>query len=200
MPEVSADDDWGASYNLLLKGNINERWFVVSRSNLATRRDNEQLFLGYTGASLGYQINEQWSARAGYRNARFLIGDEWRTEHRPLAEMYYADTFDGWRFTSRSRAEFRYPRWRANDVRLRQEGTLTAPWTFTPLALKPFIEDEIFYSTRNGWIEANWATVGLSFFPRKNIKFKIGYRHNRQRIQDEFTTRHTVVMGLNVFF
>lgn len=200
VPDVASDDDWGASYNLLLKGDINEKWFVISRSNLATRRDNEQLFLGYSGASLGYQFNKQWSARLGYRNARFRIGDEWRTEHRPMAEMYYADMWDGWRLTSRSRTEFRYPQWRGNDVRLRQEFTATAPWKFTPLELKPFIEEELFYSARNGWLEANWATAGLSFFLLENTKFKIGYRHNRQRIQGDFTTRHTVVVGVSVFF
>ena len=59
VPGVQAEDDWGSSYNLLVKKAINEEWFLLSRSNLATRRDNEQLFLGYTGASLGYQINKE---------------------------------------------------------------------------------------------------------------------------------------------
>lgn len=197
---VHAEDDWGSSYNLLLKYKLNEDWFVVSRSNLSFRDDNEQLFLGYTGASLGYQINRHWSARLGYRYARFRIGEDWRTEQRPMAEMYFADMLSGWRLTSRSRAEFRFPDWRDNDVRLRQEFTVTAPWKLTALEMKPFIEDEIFYSTRNHWVEANWATIGLSFFPLENTKVKFGYRHNRQRIGGKFMTRHTLVVGMNVFF
>ncbi len=198
--DVHAADDWGSSHNLLLKYKLNDDWFVISRSNLSVRRDNEQLFLGYTGASLGYQFNEQWSARLGYRYARFRIGESWRTEQRPMAEMYYADMLRGWRLTSRSRAEFRFLDWRDNDVRLRQEFTTTAPWKMTPLELKAFIEYEIFYSIRNEWVEANWATLGLSFFPLENVKLKLGYRHNRQRIREEFITRHTLVTGINVFF
>ncbi len=198
--DVHAEDDWGSSHNLLLKYTLNQDWFVISRSNLSLRNDNEQLFLGYTGASLGYQLNKQWSARLGYRYARFRIGENWRTEDRAMAEMYFADMLDGWRLTSRSRVEIRYLEWRDNDVRLRQEFTATAPWKLTPLEMKPFIEDEIFYSTRNEWVEANWVTLGFSFFPSENIKLKFGYRHNRQRIRGEFITRHTLVTGINVFF
>ena len=200
VPCVQADDDWGSSYNLLLKKKINKEWFLLSRSNLATRRDNEQLFLGYTGVSLGYQINKEWSVRAGYRYARFRIGDEWRTERRPLLETYYGGMHGGWRLTSRSRVEFRQPVWRENDVRLRQEFTATAPVKLTSLEMKPFIENELFYSTRNDWVEANWTTLGLSFFPLDNAKLKAGYRHNRIRIQGDFITRHTLVLGLNLFF
>ena len=200
VSNVHAEDDWGSSYNLLLKKMINQEWFMLSRSNLATRRDNEQLFLGYTGASLGYQFNKEWSFRAGYRVARFRIGDDWRTERRPMAEAYYGKMYDGWRLTSRSRIEFRQPDWRDNDVRLRQEFTATAPYKLTPLEMRPFVENEIFYSTRNDWVEANWTTLGFSFFPIDKTKVKAGYRHNRIRIQGDFITRHTLVIGVNLFF
>ena len=200
MPAVQAEDDWGSSYNLLVKKAINQDWFLLSRSNLATRNDNEQLFLGYTGASLGCQINKEWSVRAGYRIARFRISDNWRTERRPMIEAYYADMHHGWRLSSRSRIEYRLPNWRDNDVRLRQEFTATAPLKLTQLEMRPFAENEIFYSTRNKWVEANWTTVGLSFFPIDNAKVKAGYRHNRIRIQGDFITRHTLVLGVNFFF
>lgn len=201
LPQAAyAEDDWGSSHNLLLKAKLDDQWFLLSRSNLATRRDNEQLFLGYSGISLGYQLNKHWSGRIGYRHARFRIGENWRTERRPMVEAYYAGMHSGWRLTSRTRAEFRFPDWRDRDVRFRQEFTATAPLKLTSLEFKPFVEEEIFYSTRNDWVEANWATAGLSFFPFENTKMKFGYRHNRIRIQGDFTTRHTLVTGINVFF
>ena len=101
--DAHAQDDWGSAHNLLIKKTLNEDWFIISRSNLAFRRHNEQLFLGYTGASLGYQFNEQWSGRVGFRQAYFKIGEDWREEQRPMLEAYYADFFNGFRFTSRSR-------------------------------------------------------------------------------------------------
>lgn len=200
IQSVEAKDDWGTSHNLLIKANIVEDWFVLSRSNIAFRRHNEQLFLGYTGASLGYQLNEQWSARIGFRQAYFKIAEEWREEQRPMLEAYYADFLDGYRFTSRTRIEFRHIDWRDDDTRLRQEFTLTAPWKLTSLEMKPYISNETFYSVRNEWIEANWIDVGLSFFPSKGIKLKIGYRMNRLRIQGALSNRHTLVTGVNLFF
>ena len=200
VPGGQAEDDWGSSHNLLVKKTINEDWFLLTRSNLATRRDNEQVFLVYSGASLGFQINKKWSVRAGYRVARFRIGDDWRTERRPMVEAYHGSMHDGWRLTSRSRIEFRQPDWREDDVRLRQEFTATAPFKLTHLEMQPFAENEIFYSTRNDWVEANWTTAGLSFFPIDNTRFKAGYRHNRIRIQGEFITRHTLMLGVNIFF
>lgn len=198
--DVHAQDDWGSAHNLLIKKTLNEDWFIISRSNLAFRRHNEQLFLGYTGASLGYQFNKEWSGRVGFRKAYFKIAEDWREEQRPMVEGYYAKMINGFRFTSRTRAEFRYIDWRDDDTRLRQEFTLTAPWKFTPLELKPYIADEIFYSVRNDWIEANWFDIGLSFFPWEGTKMKIGYRLNRLRIQGDFTNRHTLVTGVNFFF
>lgn len=200
LQDSRAGDDWGSSHNLLIKADITDDWFVLSRSNLAFRRDNEQLFLGYTGASLGYQLNDQWSARVGFRQAYFKIAEEWREEQRPMAEVYYANFYDGFRFTSRSRVEFRYIDWRDDDTRLRQEFTLTAPWKLTPLEMKPYISNEIFYSMRNEWIEASWFDIGLSFFPWEGTKLKVGYRLNRLRIRGDLTNRHTLVTGVNLFF
>lgn len=195
-----ATDDWGSSHNLLLKADLSEDWIVLSRSNVAIRNDNEQMFLYYSGASLGYQVNNQWSARAGLRYVRFRIADEWRTEERPMVELYYANRYQNWRLTSRSRVEFRDPNWRQSDIRFRQEFTMTAPWKFSSLGLSPFVEEEIFYSKRNGWIEANWATFGLSAFLAKGVKVKLAYRHNRFRLFGDINTRHTMVTGLNIFF
>ena len=197
---LSYADDWGTSTNVLFKKNLKHHWFLLSRSNLATRNDNEQIFLGYTGVSLGYQITNQVSSRVGYRIARFRIGEHWQTERRPMTELYVTRWVHGWRFTSRSRAELRQPDWKEDDVRLRQEFTFTAPWRLTRLGLQPFAEEELFYSTDKDQFEAYWATVGLSFKPKKGVKFKTAYRYNRVRIQGVLQTRHVLVTGFNFFF
>ena len=163
---TAAQDDYGSSHNLLLKKNISDDWFILSRSNIAFRRENEQLFLGYTGASLGYQFNQQWSGRLGFfvrptsesatnggkNNARC-----WKPT-MPKCSMVFASLFSA----APSSASVTGV---SDDIRLRQEFSLTAPWKFTPLKLKPYLSNETFYSTRNDWIEANWLDLGLSFFP-----------------------------------
>ncbi|MGC6455888.1 MAG: DUF2490 domain-containing protein [Coraliomargaritaceae bacterium] len=197
---AQAGYDWGNSHNLLVKASLSEDWFLISRSNMASRNDFNDYFLGYTGLGLGYQHNEKWSFRSGYRQAWFKIAEEWKPEYRPYIESYYASFYDGFRLTSRTRFEFRFYDHRDDYIRGRQEFTLTAPWKFTPLKLQPYLEEEVFYNFEKEWIEANWLGGGLSFRPWDGAKFKLGYRLNKYRIGKDFRTRNVIVTGLNLFF
>lgn len=195
-----AEQDAGGSYNLLLKGALNDDWFLISRSNLASRDNFGDRFLGYTGMGVGYQLSPRFSIRAGYRRAWFRFTDDWQLENRGYLEGYFADRFNGFRISHRARVEFRYFDWRDDDVRLRNEIVVEAPWVLTPLKLKPYLEEELFYSTRNGWIEANWLGAGLAWRPAKGVKLKLGYRWNRFRAGDDWANRNVLVTGMNLFF
>lgn len=198
-PAMAAQDA-GASHNLLLKAPLTTDWFVISRSNVATRNNFGDEFLAYTGASLGYQINPRLSIRLGYRHAWFRFAENWQPENRAMLEGYFADRINGFRFTNRLRAEGRYFDWRDDDIRLRNEITLEAPWRLTSLALRPYLEEEVFYSTNAGRFEANWLGGGLAWRPAQGVKLKLGYRWNRFRAGDSWTNRNVLVTGLNLFF
>lgn len=200
LPSLKAASDAGASYNLLLKHSINEDWFIISRSNMASRFDYEDNFFGYTGIGLGYNLNDQWSVRAGYRHAWIRPGDDWLEENRPYVEAYYAKKINGFRVTNRSRVEFRFFDYREDDVRLRNEIVIEAPWEFTSLKLKPYVEEEVFYGFNGSHVEANWLGGGLSWRPMKGVKLKLGYRWVRQRIGDRWINRNVIVTGVNWFF
>ncbi len=102
--------------------------------------------------------------------------------------------------TNRSRFEFRFFDYREDDVRFRNEIVVEAPWEFTPLKLKPYVEEEFFYSFNEDWIEANWIGAGLSWRPMPGVKLKLGYRWVHQRIGDGWLNRNVIVTGVNVFF
>lgn len=200
VPACLADTDWGASHNLLLKVPLDDDWFILSRSNLASRDDFDDNFLGFTGAALGYQINENWSLRAGYRHVWFRPQSDWLEEDRLFLEAYFADRFGGYRVTNRSRAEFRYFDYREDDVRLRNEITIEAPWELGSPSLRPYLEEEFFYGLRDERFEANWLGAGIAWRPADGIKLKLGYRRNRFRAGDEWRDRNVVVTGINLFF
>jgi hypothetical protein len=199
-PVVMADQDAGGSYNLLLKASLTPDWFLISRSNLASRNNFEDNFLAYTGLGIGYQWVPNFSLRAGYRRAWFRFSDDWQPEDRGYLEGYFAESFDGFRLSNRARVEFRQFDWRDDDVRLRNEIVVEPPWPITPLKLKPYLEEEVFYSTRAGWIEANWLGVGLAWRPAKGVKVKLGYRWNHFRIGGDWANRNVLVTGINLFF
>lgn len=199
-PLVHAERDAGGSYNLLLKAKLDGNWFVISRSNLATRNQHRQLFLGFAGAAIGYQLTDTWSLRLGYRHAWIRPRDEWLEEDRVFIEAYYANTVDGYRWSNRSRVELRYFDYRDDDIRVRNEVTVEAPLSLTPLRLRPYVEEELFYGLDAGRVEANWLGVGLAWRPMDGMKMKLGYRWNRFRVGDEWRDRDVFVAGLNLFF
>jgi opacity protein-like surface antigen len=197
---ASAQQDAGASYNLVLKAPLSGDWFLLSRSNLATRDNFGDSFLGYTGASIGRQLSKQFSLRLGYRRAWFRFSEDWQPEDRLMLEGYYAARPGGFRVSNRLRAELRSFDWRDDDIRLRNEIVVEAPWALTRLKLKPYLEEEVFYSTNAGRFEANWLGGGLAWRPAKGLKLKLGYRWNRFRAGDDWANRNVLVTGLNVFF
>lgn len=197
---LRAAQDAGGSYNLLLKASLNDDWFLISRSNLASRNNFGDAFLTYAGLGIGYQLTPSLSLRLGYRRAWFRFTDDWQPENRGYLEGYFAERIGGFRVTNRARVEVRSFDWRSDDVRLRNEITLEAPWELTPLRLTPYLEEEVFYSTRNQWIEANWLGGGLAWRPAKGVKLKLGYRWNRFRAGDDWANRNVLVTGINVFF
>ena len=197
---LSADSDSGASYNLLLKAGLSGEWFVISRSNLASRDDFSDHFFRYTGAGLGYQLSDPWSFRAGYRRAWIQLQGDWLPEDRFYLEGYYASNLDRYRLTNRARIERRTFDYRDDDVRLRNETVVEGPAGLLGERLKPYLEEEFFYSTKARRFEANWLGGGLAWRPGKGVKLKAGYRWNRFRVGDEWRNRHVLVTGLNLFF
>jgi len=199
-PATRADPDFGVSLNLLVKADLENDWFIISRSNLATRDNNGELFFGYAGAALGFQFTDSASLRIGYRQARLKVGAQWQREDRPFVELFSRFDANDWRFSNRARVEFRFFDYRDDDIRLRNEIALEAPARLTPLALQPFLEEEIFYALNANRVEANWLTLGLSWRPFGGAKLKAGFRWNRFRIGDEWRDRDVLVLGFNRFF
>jgi len=197
---IYAERDSGASHNLLLKAAINEDWFVISRSNIASRNDFDDTFLGFTGLSLGYYLTKEWSLRLGYRRVWFRPVDDWREEDRLMLEAYYATRLDPGRFTSRSRLEYRTFDYRDDYWRFRNE--FVFEWANLPGSdsLRPYVEEEFFFDTANERLEANWLGAGLAWRPAKGVKLKLGYRWNHFRVGDEWRDRDTLVTGINLFF
>jgi len=196
----AGERDFGTSMNLFLKATLNDDWFLLSRSNLATRDDNENLFLGYTGFTLGRQLDPNWSLRVGFRKAGIKLSGDWYGEDRPFLEAYYAENLNGFRLSNRARAEWRMFGHRDDDVRLRNEVGIQMPWKLTPLELQPYFEDEVFYSVENGKVEANWLGTGLSWRPAKGTKLKAGYRWNRLRLGNSWQDRDMLVLGISLFY
>ena len=85
-------------------------------------------------------------------------------------------------------------------MRFRNEFVVESNKPIPGTALRPYAEEEFFYSTNDDRFEANWLGAGLAWRPADSIKLKVGYRWNRFRVGDDWRDRDTLVTGINLFF
>lgn len=196
---LPAQAETGSSHHLFLLNKIDTKWSLIARANLVTRQGLSDTFFGYADVNLRYQLNEAWSAEGGYRHAFLELGDQWREEYRPMFGLRWAGRLGGGRFSNRHRIELRFFEGNAkNRVRYRNESVWTAPRHYTPLRLTPYISEEFFYDLTGETFTVNWLTFGVAKAVTKGVKWKLGYRLQSQKRNDQWSDRHVLVTGLNI--
>lgn len=196
-----AEWDSGSSQNLFVKVKLDEHWFVTSRNNFATRDGYDDLFLGYFDANLGYQLAPHWSLEAGYRRQWIEVGSRTVNEHRPLLNLIWRDRINGWNFSNRARVEFRFFENIFSDrIRCRNEFVAISPLELTPLRLRPYVSDEVFYEFTDNGFNLNWLEGGVRYKLNSNVGFKLGYRWQALKRNDAWNHTHVFVTGVSLLF
>lgn len=196
----AAEGDWGYAHNNYIKIGLTEKWSFLHRSQFALREDMSDLFFGFADAGLGYRFHPSWRIDGVYRRAWIEPGDTWLIEDRPLVNLTWFGKVSDARISNRSRIEFREYRWdKADDIRFRNETRLELPWGLA--GLKPYFEEEFFWSANLEDFEMNWLTGGLAYKAGKHVKLKLGYRWIYIRnFAGTWENRNQLVSGINLFF
>lgn len=202
---VFAETDTGSAHNLIFKYPLTDQWYLSSRNLLTSREGFDDFFFGYLDLNLGYELGDGWAAEVGYRHAWLELGEDggWRDEYRPSAILSYRTKIGDWSFSNRHRLEYRtFERGSAaNDrIRYRNETRLIAPWEFTRLNAKPFVEEEAFYEFTDAGFNYNWLTMGMRWPVREGVVAKLGYRWQVSNFGSGWDHRHQLVTGLLFFF
>ena len=197
-PARASSWDTGTSHNLFVQAAIDDRWFITSRNNLATRDGLNDLFFGYLDVNLGYRLNKAWSVEGGYRQAWLDTPRGTRPEQRPLFNLTWRRAVDEWFLANRSRVELRFFHGSAasDRVRYRNESRVLLPKRLTPPGLRLFLEEEFFYEFDGNGFNTNWLTGGVSFALGHGAALKLGYRWQAQKFGGEWRNRHVLVTGL----
>ncbi|MCB1228847.1 MAG: DUF2490 domain-containing protein [Verrucomicrobiae bacterium] len=204
-----AETDTGSAHNLIFKLPLGEGpWYLSSRNLLTSREGFDDFFFGYLDLNLGRELGEDsgWAAEIGYRHAWLEdagVGGDWRDEYRPSAILSYQTKLGDWSFANRHRIEYRTFEGGsgANDrFRYRNETRLIAPWEFTSLRARPFVEEEFFYELTDDGFNYNWFTTGMRWQVSEGVVAKLGYRWQAYTFGDGWNHRHQLVTGLLFFF
>ena len=116
-----------------------------------------------------------------------------------LSLLWQGTLFNG-KFSNRHRLEFRYFEGDAKDrLRYRNESVWHSRHRITGYHFTPFVEEEFFIDLTDKQLNTNWLTLGISKSWEKGKKWKLGYRLQSQKFNDEWETRHLLVTGISLF-
>jgi len=190
----------GSSHNLFILNKLDNDSFLVGRANLVTREGFSDTFFGYYDVNYRHKLSSPWAIEIGYRHAFLELGNQWREEYRPMLSLYWLDKLGEGKFSNRSRIEWRSFEGTARDrVRYRNESVWQSLNTVTEYKLTPFIEEEFFYDLTDSDLNSNWITFGISKFWNKQIKWKLGYRLQSNKFNNNWENRHMLVTGISIF-
>ena len=200
FPTGALATETGSSHNLFYLNKLNEQSFFVGRANLVTRDGFSDTFFGYVDGNYRYKLTGPWAVELGYRHALLELSSGWREEYRPMLGLYWRGKLANGKFSNRHRIEWRYFEGNAKDrTRYRNESVWTSQKTITDKQLTPFIEEEFFYDITDSELNINWLTFGISKFWAKGLKWKLGYRLQSQKFNNEWENRHMLVTGISIF-
>ena len=114
-------------------------------------------------AGYQYMINKYFSLGGGFRYIKEKKTDIFRDESQPyMAAFTNWDLFD-FKFSDRTRIEYRYYDYQSGSWRFRNKLDIKAPWKFTRFEIQPMISDEIFIKSNGMDLNENRLYGGFAF-------------------------------------
>jgi len=192
-------NDWQSLNELVLTYNVTDTWSVFSRSGVQFARNSIDLNMGYIDGGAAYKFNPHWKIGAAYRHLWASIDTQTGQEDRPMIELTWFDTLKDIRLSNRSRFEFRlYDFDKENDFRYRNQTRAEFPWGI--YGVKPYFEEEFFYSKNADEINQNWVTGGVYFKPADYMKIRVAYRWVALKTNPEWINVNQVYLACALTF
>lgn len=82
----------------------------------------------------------------------------------------------------------------------RNSSRLTKSFKIKSFEVSPFIEDEIFYDTKQDKLNENWASAGMSLALNKNSNIAVSYLLDTKKKGNDWAYANVLVTSLNIKF
>lgn len=151
----------------------------------------------YQHYDTGYQylFNKYLSLGGGFRYIKEKKAGGFKVESEPyLAAFAYWDLI-GFKFSDRTRIEYRYYDYQADSWRFRNKLDIKFPWKFTKLEIQPMVSDEIFFKFNGSVLNENRLYGGFAFTLTKNLKGELCYMLRTTKNPDVCTWNGTNVLS-----
>ncbi|MDZ8118645.1 DUF2490 domain-containing protein [Pontiella agarivorans] len=170
-----AERPWASTSELILLYNINPEWQIFSNSRLRFGDDFDTFNMWFADIGAHYRFHKNFNIGAAYRYLEYRVSGDWEGENRPMIQGHWFGSVADIKLRNRCRFEFRdYDFDRDDDVRFRNQTRAEFPWGI--YGVKPYLEEEFFYSFNADNINQSWLTGGVYFKPADKTKVRVAYR------------------------
>jgi len=174
---ASSDGDFEYWSKASVAFDIDKDWTVTFEEEFRLRDGGGNLYRHHCDLGLVYKSLADW-IDFGFNYRQIFEKDskgQWRPENRPHLNVTLKGRLFDLDLSDRSRLEYRDRENQTDVWRYRNMFTVTTPFEFTELKLKPYLADEVFISLDGEGYNINRLFSGVSFKPAKNIGVGIYY-------------------------
>jgi hypothetical protein len=169
-----------------------EEWGTLVDNGSRLKDNQTDLWLNYFGPVDWLYFG------VGYKRTYTKDGDDWTTEDRPMLDAAVRTKVHGFGVTDRSRIEYRLIQDEDPSWRYRNRLTITAPVTFTPLKILPYMAEEIFIVSDGQGFNQQRLYGGVLIPLHENVCLDLFYFWKLDKCDDDW--HDTNVLGSWVCF
>lgn len=122
-----------------------------------------------------YLLNQYFNFGGGLRYIKEKKAGKFRDETEPYLVAFTYWNPAGFSLSNRTRIEYRYFDYQANQWRFRNKLDIKFPWKFTRFQIQPMVSDEIFFKFNGIDLNENRLYAGFAFTLAKNLKGELCY-------------------------
>jgi hypothetical protein len=160
-----------------------------------------ELYYQHYDFGLAYDVNKYLTTSINYRQIYEGEKGKFKPEYQPQLNITPKCDLYGFKIEDRNRFELKlYDDNREDKVEYRNRLLVKAPWKFTPLAIQPYVSDEIFVLLNSVWCRRNRLAAGVTFDLIKNVKGDIYYMLQETKKSGRWTAANILGMKLKVAF
>lgn len=201
-PDVSAydDSDWQYWNTESMEGNISEKWKVKLEEEFRFGDDAREFYYQHSDLGLSYNCCEWFRLGLNYRQVYEKKEGDWKEENRPHINGTLKWGWKDFKFTDRSRLEYRVREDKDDTLRYRNKMTIKFPFKWTKFDIQPYLADEIFIDFDQGELNRNRFYIGVDSKLMKHLKADVFYLWQSSKSGDSWVDYNVVGTKLKIVF
>lgn len=175
--QINSDGDFQIWNREIVNVHFSKQWTLYSFAESRIGDDASKLYEAFLHAELDYKAASWIAFGPGYRQAIIrapINSNHWEPIYIPLVSVMLFFKLRDWEFSDRNRVQYEVAKSIPYPWLYRNRFRIVPPWSFTPLCINPFIDNEIFIYQGHGFVEDRLCS-GLLFWLHDNLSGQLYY-------------------------